>query len=662
MGFEGWCRDSFRGAGRISKTVAVASLVVMLAAATSRAGDVSGQPANNLSVTNSVSNLLPQAAPAPPAPPPAPEPAPAPAAEESWLSGLHISGYASQTFGMWQNPPNLVAYTPSRNNLAVARSLLQIDGNYRLNENNTFFARGWFVYEPPYSYNSANDSQYVTANHSSFGDKMDGYYNTYELRDAWWENKTGPLTTFVGNQIVVWGQSLAFRIGDVVNPANTCWAFGFANLEQSRTPQYMVHPILNLPEWGPLTSNFLELIVQPGFQPTWQPSQYEDPYHKYRSALTAGRALPCLPSASHGPSARFDVQYPTNPIFGANWIASPHGPYAGGGAQGTIPGFQTMVNPPASRLFFLCAPFAGLTRPGFNPYEAYLKGHPDGFNCNLALSKNNNPDSPIGDNNPPGFNPVDTGYWSVPGMQPENWNEGVRYHTLYGATEWTALYYNDNTSGGAPATLKWTPFTSLWTYNAYDINEAGVTVDRPVPAPASIAEYFPAVFRGEFLYTNHSSLESNEFQNMNGQRWTDTTKYLLALDLDQAYAPWLTSTGNLSANLELFQTTILDDCKQCYTGNDLNSHQLKNDVDVLFNIGTSWWWSDFAPTWTMIWNPKGDNFALFPSIVLNPPWTKKYFVKLQAIELLGGDKQEGTGLFKGQNYLIAQFQYNFNIM
>ena len=47
---------------------------------------------------------------------------------------------------------------------------------------------------------------------------MNGYYNNYQVRDAWWENKTGPLTTYIGNQIVVWGQSVAFRVGDVVNP------------------------------------------------------------------------------------------------------------------------------------------------------------------------------------------------------------------------------------------------------------------------------------------------------------------------------------------------------------------------------------------------------------------------------------------------------------
>ena len=210
---------------------------------------------------------------------------------------------------------------------------------------------------------------------------MNGYYNSYEHRDAWWENKTGPLTTFVGNQIVVWGQSLAFRVGDVVNPTNTCWAFGFANLEQSRVPPWMVHPILNLPEWGDFTSNFLEGIVQPGFQPNVQPNQYNDPYNKYRSGLTAGRALPCLPSASHGPSARFDVQYPTQPVFGADALTRYHIPWGIVGAQGTIPGFNFFTTTPTSGQFFICDPSAIV--PGWNPYAVYLRNfHPK---CNVHL-------------------------------------------------------------------------------------------------------------------------------------------------------------------------------------------------------------------------------------------------------------------------------------
>jgi len=64
----------------------------------------------------------------------------------------------------------------------------------------------------------------------------------------------------------------------------------------------------------------------------------------------------------------------------------------------------------------------------------------------------------------------------------------------------------------------------------------------------------------------------------------------------------------------------------------------------------------------MIYQPAGTTFALFPTLVLNPPWTKKYFVKLQAIEVMGSDKLQGLGLFKGESMLTAQFQYNFNLL
>jgi hypothetical protein len=639
-----------------------ASLILAVSVATSRAGDISSQPADSLSVTNSVIRLLPQAA-------------PPPGGEQTWLSRLHISGYGSQTFGMWQNPTALKEYTRSRNNLAVARSLLQLDVNYRFNENNTFFARAWFVYEPPYSFNSANNPAFgaASANHASFGHFMNGYYNNYQFRDAWWENKFGPLTTFVGNQLVVWGQSLAFRVGDVINPADTCWAFGFANLEQSRNPLWMVHPILSLPDWGPLTSNFAEVVWIPGVAPVYWPEQ-DGPAGLWDSQSSkSGRTAICQPSAHHGPSARFDVQH--NNFFRAGigpGVTAPFDnvliPAAGGPASGLFTGpfsnynDEGIVAQPANREFWVCTQLAPLLL-GFNPNKANFADpvppalrHP----CHLNLNKGNVPYSVIGDGTL-----VDIGRLRINGFQPQNWNVGVRLHTLYGSTEWTLLYYDDNTNGlgtGTEETLKWTPYTNLWEYHQANIQQFGVTMDRPLPIPAVLAEYFPAVFRGEMLYLNHMSVEDQDPLNFTGQGWSDRVKYMLALDLDQAYAPWLTSTGNLSANLEVEQEIIMDNKKTYSNGNALAEHQLKNDVSVLFNFGTSWWWSDFAPTWTMIWNPKGDTFALFPSIILNPPWTKKYFMKLQAIEILGGDKLWGIGLFKGQSYLIAQFQYNFNVM
>jgi hypothetical protein len=220
----------FGGTATAFSIIAAALLGIAMTTAISSAGDLSLQPADGMSITNSSTKLLPQNQ----------------ATESGWLSGLHVSGYASQTFGMWQNPSTLREWTRSRNNLATSRTLLQIDENYRLNENNTFFAREWFVYEPPYAFNSASNmvqssitnqfkSFTCTANHAacpatpqtgaiasapSSGHYFNELANNYQVRDMWWENKTGPLTTFVGNQIVVWGQSLAFRVGDVINPSD----------------------------------------------------------------------------------------------------------------------------------------------------------------------------------------------------------------------------------------------------------------------------------------------------------------------------------------------------------------------------------------------------------------------------------------------------------
>ena len=282
-----------RGFARTGLIAGGAMVFLLALAALSMAGDVSPQPADSLNITSSTTGVLPQ-----------------PTSEAGWLSDFHVSGFVSQTFGMWENPAALKQYTLSRNSLAASRSWLQADENWRLNENNSFFFREWFIYEPPYAFNSAGNIYAGGPTHGkgspgpngtlctpagpagcpstpfiggqtkvapaissgatrSLGHFNNDFYNQYTVRDFWWENKTGPLTTYIGNQIIVWGQSLAFRVGDLINPVDTTWIFGFSNLEQSRIPQWVVHPILNLPVVGPLTSNFLEGMLNPRYAPQW---------------------------------------------------------------------------------------------------------------------------------------------------------------------------------------------------------------------------------------------------------------------------------------------------------------------------------------------------------------------------------------------------------
>jgi hypothetical protein len=610
--------------GRLMKTMgmlAMALVILALCAGKSIAGDLSAEPAPGLNVIGSAASILPDA------------PAGGVSAESGWWSSLHVSGYLSQTVGMWQNPSALREFTSSRNSLATARTLLQLDQNLQINPNNSLFMREWFVYEPPYAFNSANKG---TSQSSSLGEYGNEFYNQYTVRDAWWENKTGPLTTYIGNQIVVWGQSLAFRVGDIINPQDTTWAFGFANLEQSRIPQWMVHPILNLPDWGPLSSNFLEGVLLPRLQPMWNSCDYADHRYDGECNVNAGTVNNGGPAGvGLNPTGRFGFHINTRYYPSATAIL----PFPNRDPQQ----FSNLLGTPFANAFFYCKNLGSGSQPN-NPVPASMQRICSG-------------------------NGFDVGQWKVPASTVANWNEGLRYHTLIGGVEATAFYYN---AWNLYPNLFWQKYTQSFRLKYVPETMVGVTADSPLWMPSAVSEYLPFVGRAEGVYANHQAVATwDVIGNPSGVRYTDSVNWMLALDLDQAYAPWLTSTGNLSANIELYDHIPMDagnstmESTGPWPGGGLESESsIKNDVSALFSVGTSWLWDDIEPTWTMVFSPKGRTFLLFPSLVLNPPWTKQYFVKLQAIEVFGGDNAYigGGGAFKGQSLLTALFQYNFNLL
>jgi hypothetical protein len=186
--------------------------------------------------------------------------------ENPWLQGLRITGLLQNTTGMWVNPHGIRTntapfYTGSTatNSLATERNFMQLDTNYDLDGNNHFFLRFWGVYEPQYAFEQSYrgvDSQALNVTGNQLGCYPPGipgavgfthctgssaadFYNQLGFREAWWRLSLGPVRLFTGRQIVTWGESLAFRIADVVNPQDLSWNFGFANLEQSRIPQWM---------------------------------------------------------------------------------------------------------------------------------------------------------------------------------------------------------------------------------------------------------------------------------------------------------------------------------------------------------------------------------------------------------------------------------------
>jgi hypothetical protein len=277
--------------------------------------------------------------------------------------------------------------------------------------------------------------------------------------------------------------------------------------------------------------------------------------------------------------------------------------------------------------------------------------------CMNHLSKHFNTAGALGDGAA-----TDLGRFRIRGYSPQFWNEGLRYHTLIGDTELTSFVFYDNTNQGVEGSAKWVPYTNLFEYDTAAEVLAGATANRPVPLPETVAEHFPIVAKAEAVYINHKEFDDLRPYVLTTRRFSDVVNWLAALDVTNAYAPWLSSTGDLSANLEMFDSIPLDMAKAMDANNRNQVHLLKNPVQVLFNAGTSWYYGDIAPTWTMIYGVKGNTFLMFPSVTLNPPWTKKYFVRFSAIQVLGGDRQSVQGgTFKGQSFLSALLQYNFQL-
>jgi hypothetical protein len=585
----------------------------------------------------------------------------APASNQpAFIKNLHITGFFQNTTSTWVNP-NAIEYnlhspgehpigTPPQNlnALAAERQLLQVDINDDFTENDSMFMRAWFVYEPSYPWETDCAQQYgnlapgVPFGPTEIGIGPNGhcnsdFYNQYGIRELWFKHRWGPLQFFVGRQIVTWGESLAFRVGDQINPVDNSWAFGFSNLEQSRVPVWMIHPILNLPSVGPFSSNFAELVYIPGFDFLYTDVDYSNDQYNGMNNI-AGR----VNVNAESPGGRFGVRL-----------------------DSVGPGAHTLDG------VFVAPPFVMLQYGAPGCTTAFTTG------CVYVTVGRNNPQV-------------------IPSATWGNSQIGFRLHTLVQNAEITAFYLWNHDYGSVArirtadaftlvpgtATL---PGVALRRIDSFypQYQSLGVTLNRPIYLPGALAQ-LPFVIRAETFYKNHDAFNTlavpgTIFSILRaplsgggiGQRnWapdgttrSDTIQWLFALDLDQAYTPWLTTTGNLTANYELTDTTILSYSKFMQGAGGFFSRAYHNNVEMLFSIGTSWWWGAISPNWTTIYAPEGLTFLSFPSVQLTPPWTNKYFMKVEWVDIQGTDQYGlNGGVFKGKDMIFAQFQYNFSLM
>jgi len=504
-----------------------------------------------------------------------------------WLRGLSLSGYGLTTSGIWANSSSLTNFGRAAgehhgaNSFAVERNLLQLDGNYLRDGENSWFLRFWGVYEPPYPWEAHN----IAGPNLLYDKSQSDFYNRYDVRDAYWKHTAGPLTLFLGHQIVTWGESIAFRVGDVINPQDLSWNFGFANLEQSRLPLWAVHPILSLHRFGPLGSNFVEGMWSPAWQPLYTSVSYAD--GRYAGQYNVAGAVNLLPPSG----GRFDTYpYP----FTATDETPP-------GAQAAFPQIKQ-----------LAAPFQT---------------------------------------------------WALPSDTWANSVEGLRLHTLVENTEITGLYWHGHQLNPT-SFVEGTPESAQTLQLHYpQFNDLGLTMNRPVYLTPVLLADLPFVLRSEAVWQDRTPFDTTNLSRHSAVMYSSTLNTLMALDVDSMAVPWLTATGTLTTNLEWNNYTVLSPNKGMVYGGYAEQWR-HNEENVLLNASTSWWWGAAVPTFTGIYNPDGDTWELFPSVVLTPPWSDKYFLSLQYIGILSNDRFSAYagGVFKGKSIFLMQFQYNFNLI
>jgi len=505
-----------------------------------------------------------------------------------WMSGLSVSGFAQITSGMWANSSGLTKFGRAAgehhgaNSLAVERNLLQLDANYFLNGGNTWFLRFWGVYEPAYAWEAHNIAGPTLL---VYDKSQPAFYNRYDIRDAYWKNTTGPLTLFLGRQIVTWGESTAFRVGDVINPQDLSWTFGFANLEQSRLPLWMVHAIVSLHRFGPFGSNFIETIWTPAWQPLYTSVNYAD--RRYAGQYSVAGAVNLLAPSG----GRFDTY-----------------PYPFTTATDTPPGAQAAF----PQITKLRAPFQS---------------------------------------------------WALPSDTWANSTEGIRLHALAENTEITAFYWHAHRLEPTSFVEGTAESDQTLQLRYPQLNDIGVTMNRPIYLEGALFSDLPLVLRGEAVWQDRTPFNTISLSRPSAVIYSSTLNTLMALDVDNMALPWLTSTGTLTTNLEWNNYTILSPNKDMvYDG--YAERWRHNEENILLSATTSWWWGAVVPTITGIFNPDGNTWELFPSIQLTPPWTNKYFLNLQYIGILSNDKFSAYagGVFKGKSILLMQVQYNFNLI
>lgn len=175
-------------------------------------------------------------------------------------SSITFYGWVRNNYGVFLDEQ---PYAQSDDKIATNRTWARAYVDLNINDNIKFWTAIQFAYEPFYEVETGATSSLDPEEPGVVEDSAEEYseYDNFNdiVREVYVEWTPSLWHSIkVGRQIAIWGEALTSRVGDVIHPDNSRFAFTFANLEDTRIPSWMVRGIHRLP----LNSSF-EWIVSP---------------------------------------------------------------------------------------------------------------------------------------------------------------------------------------------------------------------------------------------------------------------------------------------------------------------------------------------------------------------------------------------------------------
>ena len=543
---------------------------------------------------------------------------------------ITVWGFVRNNLGMFEGTQE---FTNSGNQLATARTWLRTYLDWKMSEHFKFYANVQFIYEPWYKVEegttqseNGGPQQHRRSGWKTYSEFDDVNDVIREVYIEWRPNNKSSIK--FGRQIAIWGEALTNPVGDVIQPTDSRFAFAFANIEDTRIPQYMIRGIHDIDS---LRSSF-EWIINPLLT--------EGKYTVNRTAEYANQ------NSDDGAEQRFAI-HPEDRFYPGITVSPATRPW-------NIPGqfnwgdLSSLVSWPIASSFYRWMPsfipgVGNTWLPSELPY-VHTK-YPDNFE-----------DTRFGFRTSTLLNGFQFGvsYWHTQnydviiergGIVGQRLSNGTVYplreYTIsYPTMDIIGFYMNKQLPwpGIIRAEMIYAPNKP---YNTFNIMSDYVSLME--------FRFGPGFPRNNYAYYSSESAVVRR----------DYVKYMLAYDLNSFFFFDWHKTASFDVTFEHQGEWVPDssDLKQA-----IYSYTKVPNYHASFNlrISTNWYYNRLATDVVFGYDTFGNSGMFMPSVKWMPGWmNSKFSAELKYIGIYGDNDYEGLGMFRKKDMLILTTQFNF---